>query len=273
MKSRSILIVVMAMTLLFASNMVWAGNLVIKGSTTVLPIAQKVVEAYMKQNPDVKITLEGGGSGNGIKALVDGTTDIANSSRFIKDKEVSLAVEKGRYPVPFAVAYDCIVPIVHPSNPLTNITLEQLKKIYMGEIRNWKEVGGSDTPVVVISRDTSSGTYEVWEEKILRGGRVFPGALLQASSGAVIQAVSKNKNAIGYDGIGYVNSEVKALKVENIAGSAETTLNGTYPISRALYMFTQGWPTGDTLKFINFVLHPQKGQKYVAEAGFVPLWQ
>jgi phosphate transport system substrate-binding protein len=273
MKSRNFVIAVMAMTLLFASNMVWAGNLVIKGSTTVLPIAQKVVEAYMKQNPDVKITLEGGGSGNGIKALVDGTTDIANSSRFIKDKEVSQAVEKGRYPVPFAVAYDCIVPIVHPSNPLTNITLEQLKKIYMGEIKNWKEMGGSDSPVVVISRDTSSGTYEVWEERVLQGGRVFPGALLQASSGAVIQAVSKNKNAIGYDGIGYLNAEVKALKVENIAGSAETTLNGTYPVSRALYMFTQGWPTGDTLKFINFVLHPQKGQKYVVEAGFVPLWQ
>jgi len=273
MKSRSFLIGVMAMTLFLASHMAWAGNLVIKGSTTVLPIAQKVVEAYMKQNPDVKITLEGGGSGNGMKALVDGTTDIANSSRFIKDKEVSQAVEKGRYPVPFAVAYDCIVPVVHPSNPLANITLEQLKKIYMGEIKNWKELGGSDNPVVVISRDTSSGTYEVWEERVLQGGRVFPGALLQASSGAVIQAVSKNKNAIGYDGIGYLNAEVKALKVENIAGSAETTLNGTYPISRALYMFTQGWPTGDTLKFINFVLHPQKGQKYVVEAGFVPLWQ
>ena len=174
MKSRNFVIAVMAMTLLFASNMVWAGNLVIKGSTTVLPIAQKVVEAYMKQNPDVKITLEGGGSGNGIKALVDGTTDIANSSRFIKDKEVSQAVEKGRYPVPFAVAYDCIVPVVHPSNPLTNITLEQLKKIYKGEIKNWKELGGPDSPVVVISRDTSSGTYEVWEEKVLQGGQGIP---------------------------------------------------------------------------------------------------
>jgi phosphate transport system substrate-binding protein len=273
MKSRGFLIATIAMTLFFASNVAWAGNLVIKGSTTVLPIAQKVAEAYMKQNPNVKITLEGGGSGNGIKALIDGTSDIANSSRFIKDKEVSLAVEKGRYPVPFAVAYDCIVPVVHPSNPLTTITLAQLKKIYMGQIKNWKEIGGSDSPVVVISRDTSSGTYEVWEEKVLEGGRVFPGALLQASSGAVIQAVSKNKNAIGYDGIGYVNSEVKALKVEDIAGTAETTLNGTYPVSRALYMFTQGWPKGDTLKFINFVLHPQKGQKYVAEARFVPLWQ
>ena len=189
----------------------WAGNLVIKGSTTVLPIAQKLAEAYMKQHPDVKISLEGGGSGNGIKALVDGSTDIANSSRFIKDKEVSLAVEKGRYPVPFAVAYDCIVPVVHPSNTLSNITLDQLARIYKGEVKNWKEIGGPDSPVVVISRDTSSGTYEVWEEKVLKRGLVFPGALLQASNGAIVQAVSKNKNAIGYIGIGYLNKEVKAL--------------------------------------------------------------
>jgi phosphate transport system substrate-binding protein len=257
---------------LLAANAGWAGNLVMKGSTTVLPVAQKLAEAYMKQHPDVKISLEGGGSGNGIKALVDGSTDIANSSRFIKDKEVSLAVEKGRYPVPFAVAYDCIVPVVHPSNTLKNITVDQLARIYKGEVKNWKEIGGPDNPMVVISRDTSSGTYEVWEEKILKGGLVYPGALLQASNGAIVQAVSKNKNAIGYVGIGYLNKEVKPLSVENIVGSAETTLNGTYPISRPLFMFTPGWPKGDTLNFINFVLHAQKGQKYVAEAGFVPLY-
>lgn len=272
MKIKWIASVAAAASLLIAGNPSWAGNLVIKGSTTVLPVAQKVAEAYMKQQPDVKISLEGGGSGNGIKALVDGSTDIANSSRFIKDKEVSMAVEKGRYPVPFAVAYDCIVPVVHPSNTMTNITLDQLAKIYKGEVKNWKEIGGPDSPVVVISRDTSSGTYEVWEEKVLKGGLVYPGALLQASNGAIVQAVSKNKNAIGYVGIGYLNKEVKALKVENVAGSAETTLNGTYPISRPLFMFTPGWPKGDTLNFINFMLHPQKGQKYVAEAGFVPMY-
>lgn len=250
----------------------WAGNLVIKGSTTVLPVAQKLIEAYMKQQPDVKISLEGGGSGNGIKAIVDGSTDIANTSRFIKDKEVSLAVGKGRYPVPFAVAYDCIVPVVHPGNTLKNITVDQLARIYKGEVKNWKEIGGPDNPVVVISRDTSSGTYEVWEEKVLKGELVYPGALLQASNGAIVQAISKNKNAIGYIGIGYLNKDVKSLSVENIFGSAETTLNGTYPISRPLFMFTPGWPKGDTLNFINFVLHPQKGQKYVSEAGFVPLY-
>jgi phosphate transport system substrate-binding protein len=257
---------------MFTVGTVWAGSLDIKGSTTVLPIAQKVAEAYMNQFPDVKISISGGGSGNGIKALIDGSTDIADSSRFIKDKEVALAVEKGRYPVPFAVAYDCIVPVVHPTNAVNDLTLDQLKAIYKGEIKNWKAVGGPDRSIVVISRDTSSGTYEVWEEKVMKKERVYPGALLQASNGAVVQAVSNNKNAVGYIGLGYINSSVKAVTVNNIKGSAESTLNGTYPISRALYMFTNGWPTGDTANFINFMLHPQKGQKYVKEAGFVPLY-
>ncbi|MDO9567471.1 MAG: phosphate ABC transporter substrate-binding protein [Candidatus Desulfaltia sp.] len=272
MKSRTLLISVIALTICFTANLVWAGNMVIKGSTTVLPIAQKVAEIYMKDNPDVKISISGGGSGNGIKALIDGSTDIADSSRFIKQKEVELAVEKGRYPVPFAVAYDCIVPVVHPSNNIMNLTMAQLKDIYMGKIKNWKEIGGPDRPVVVISRDTSSGTYEVWHNKIMKKERVFPRALLQASNGAIVQAIAKNKNAIGYIGLGYMTGSVKALRVNNIEGSAETTLNGTYPISRPLYMFTVGWPKGDTLNFINFLVHPEKGQKYVSEARYVPLY-
>ena len=272
MKFKSIAIIILALALCFTASAVWAGKIVIKGSTTVLPIAQKVAEAYMKQNPDVKISISGGGSGNGIKALIDGSTDIADSSRFIKPKEVKLAVEKGRYPVPFAVAYDCIVPVVHSSNNLKGITMAQLKDIYMGKIKNWKKIGGPDRPVVVISRDTSSGTYEVWHKKVMKKERVFPGALLQASNGAIVQAISKNKNAIGYIGLGYMTDSVKALSVNNIMGSAETTLNGTYPVSRPLYMFTPGWPKGDVLKFINFVMNPEKGQKYVSDAGYVPLY-
>lgn len=258
--------------LCLTANFAWAGNIVIKGSTTVLPIAQKVAEAYMKQNPDVKISISGGGSGNGIKAIIDGSTDIADASRFIKDKEVKLAMEKGRYPVPFAVAYDCIIPIVHTSNTLTNISINSLKAVYKGEIKNWKELGGPDRSIVVISRDTSSGTYEVWNEKVMEKERVFPGALLQASNGAIVQAVSKNKNAIGYIGLGYLSESVKDLSINNIKGSEETTLNGTFPVSRPLYMFTNNWPKEDILNFINFVIHPQKGQKYVKEAGFVPLY-
>ena len=272
MKSKGFSVVTFAAALCLTASFAYADKIVIKGSTTVLPIAQKVAEAYMKQNPDVKISISGGGSGNGIKALIDGSTDIADSSRFIKDKEVKLAVGKGRYPVPFAVAYDCIVPVVHPSNSVMNITMQQLKAIYKGEIKNWKEIGGPDRPIVVISRDTSSGTYEVWAKKVMKKERVFPGALLQASNGVIVQAVSKNKNAIGYIGIGYMSKSVKALMVNRVKGSVETTLNGTFPISRPLFMFTPGWPKDDVLKFINFVIHPEKGQKYVRDAGFVPLY-
>jgi phosphate transport system substrate-binding protein len=226
----------------------------------------------MKENPEVSISLSGGGSGNGIKAIIDGTTDIADSSRFIKGKEVKLAVEKGVYPVPFRVAYDCIVPVVHPSNPIKDISMDQLKALYKGEIKNWKDVGGIDKKVVVISRDTSSGTYEVWNKKVMKKDRVYPGALLQASNGAVAQAVAKNKYAIGYIGLGYLNKDVKALSISGIVGSEETTLDGTFPISRPLFMFTQGWPEGETVKFLNYVLHPAKGQKLVGEAGYVPLY-
>ena len=272
MKIKSLFVFLMVSAFCLMTNLALAENLVVKGSTTVLPIAQKMAEEYMKQTPDVKISISGGGSGNGIKALIDGSTDIANSSRFIKGKEVKLAVERDIYPVPFAIAYDCIVPVVHPTNTLKNITLDQLKDIYMGNIRNWKEIGGPDRPIVVVSRDTSSGTYEVWEKKVMKKERVFPGALLQASNGAVAQAVAKNKNAVGYIGIGYLNADVKGLSVNSIKGSVESTLNGTYPISRPLYMFTPGWPKGETLNFINFVMHPEKGQKYVGEAGYVPLF-
>jgi phosphate transport system substrate-binding protein len=266
-------LVVAVCTLLFlVAGSAHAGNLTINGSTTVLPITQKAAEAYMKVDPSVKISVSGGGSGNGIKALIDGTTDIADSSRFIKMEEVKAAVEKGIYPVPFGIAYDSIIPVVHPTNSVKNLTVDQLKAIYTGEVKNWKEVGGPDKELVIISRDTSSGTYEVWEEKILKGARVTPGALLQASNGAVVQAVSKNKYAIGYIGLGYVNKSVKPLTVNGIKGSEKTTLDGTYPLSRALYMFTNGWPKGDVLKFINFILNPHQGQRYVKEAGFVPLF-
>jgi len=272
MKIEGLIVTTVIAVMFFTVNLALAGNIVITGSTTVLPVAQKVAEAYMSQNPDVKISISGGGSGEGIKALIDGTTNIADSSRFIKDSEIKQAVDKGRYPVPFAVAYDCIIPVVHTSNTVMNLTIQQLKGIYKGEIKNWKEVGGQDKPIVVISRDTSSGTYEVWEDKVMNKERVSPAVLLQASNGAVVQAVSSNQNAIGYIGIGYVNSSVKTVMVNRVKGSEETALNGSFPITRALYMFTSGWPTGDTLNFINFVVHPQKGQKYVREEGFVPLY-
>jgi len=272
MKKLFNLTAIVAIALMLCATTAAAGNLVIKGSTTVLPISQLAVEAYMKANPDVNISLSGGGSSNGIKAIIDGSTDIANASRFIKDKEVALAHEKGVYPVPFAVAYDSIIPVVHPSNNLSEITLAQLKDIYMGKVKNFKEIGGPDLKIVICSRDTSSGTYETWEGKVMNKERVTPAAQVMASNGAIVQAVSSNKYAIGYIGIGYLNANVKPLKVDGVEGTKESTLNGTFPISRPLFMFTNGWPTGDTLNFVNYMLHPEKGQKMVAESGYVPLY-
>jgi phosphate transport system substrate-binding protein len=265
-----------ALTLIFmllASGAASAqGRIVIKGSTTVLPIAQAAAEAFMKKNPGVNISISGGGSGDGIKALIDKSTDIADSSREMKPEEVSLAKSKGVNPVANKVAIDAIVPIVHPSNPVSNLTIEQLSLIYQGKIRNWKEVGGENRQIIVVSRDTSSGTYESWEQKVLHGAKVTPRAQLQASNGAIVQVVAKNKFAIGYIGLGYVNQTVKPVTVNGIRGNEESTLNGTYPISRPLFMFTRGWPAGDALNFINYVMLPQKGQKLVKEAGFVPLY-
>lgn len=247
-----------------------AETVVIKGSTTVLPIAQAAAEAFMKKRPDINISLSGGGSGDGIKALIDKSTDIANSSRDMKPEEVKLARERGVDPAAHRVAIDAIVPIVHPTNPITDLTIEQLSLIYQGKITNWKEVGGADKKIVVISRDTSSGTYETWEQKVLHKAKVTPRAQLQASNGAIVQAVSKNKYAVGYIGIGYLNKAVKGLKVAGVQASAQTALSGQYPIARPLFMFTNGQPKGATAEYIKFLLSPE-GQKIVKKEGFVPL--
>lgn len=268
MRIKSFLMAAMMVALLAAPG--FAENIVVNGSTTVLPIMQKAVEAYMAKNPGVEFSVSGTGSGNGIKALIDGTTDIAMASRFIKDKEVKAASEKDIYPVPFVVGIDALVPIVHPSNSVDNLTLEQMKKIYMGEITNWKEVGGPDKKIVVISRDSSSGTYETWEKIVMSKERVFPGALLQASNGAVVQAVSKNPNAIGYIGYGYLDDSIKQIAADDVMGGPDTLAK--YKISRDLYVFTNGWPKGEVKSFIMWLMNPNKGQKYVDEAGYMRLW-
>jgi phosphate transport system substrate-binding protein len=235
----------------------------------VLPVVQKIAEAYM-QEKNVSVSLSGGGSGNGIKAIIDDTTDIAMASRFIKDKEVELAGTKKVYPVPFRIALDCIVPVVHPANPVADLTVNQLQAIYKGEITNWQEVGGKNEKIVVVSRDSSSGTYEVWGELVLKGDRVLPAAITVASNGAAVQTVSQTKGAIGYIGLAYLNDSLKQVKVEGVMGTEATTLSGQYAISRGLFLFTNGWPEGTILDFINYVFSA-KGQKLVQFAGSVPV--
>ena len=247
-----------------------AESIVIKGSTTVLPIAQGTLEAYMKKNPGVQISLSGGGSGEGIKALIDKTTDIATSSREIKKEEIELAKTKGINPVANVVASDALTPVVHPKNKVTNLSIDQLSQIYQGKITNWKEVGGTDLQIVVISRDSSSGTFESWDHFIMKKAKVTPKAQMLASNGAIVTAIAKNRYAIGYLGIGYVNKSVKPLQVNGITASIQTALSKEYPLSRELYMYTDGEPKGEVAKFIAFVKSAE-GQKIVAKEGFVPL--
>ena len=253
------------------SGVTFAGSsIVIKGSTTVLPIAQGTLEAFMKKHPEVQISLSGGGSGEGIKALIDKTTDIATSSREIKKEEIDLAKTKGVNPVANVVANDAIVPVVHPKNKVKNLSIDQLSQIYQGKITNWKEVGGEDLKIVVISRDSSSGTFESWDHFVMKKAKVAPQAQMLASNGAIVTAIAKNRYAIGYLGIGYVNKSLKPLQVNGITASIATALSKEYPMSRELYMYTDGDATGNVAKYIAFVKSAE-GQKIVVKEGFVPL--
>ncbi len=256
--------------LLVGTGAAFAESIVIKGSTTVLPIAQVTLEAYMKANPGVNISLSGGGSGEGVKALIDKSTNIANSSREIKKEEIALAKSRGVNPVETIVAVDAIVPIVNPKNKVRNLSIDQLSQIYQGKITNWKEVGGDNLQIVVVSRDSSSGTFEAWAEMVLHKAKVTPRAQMQASNGAIVQAVSKNKYAIGYIGLGYMNKAVSPLTVNGVQATAKTAISREFPIARPLYMYTNGKPSGETAKFIQFILSPA-GQRLVAKAGYVPL--
>lgn len=268
---RIVLASLLAQACLLPARAEAADEIVINGSTTVLPIMQKVSESYMAANPNVHIALSGGGSGNGIKALLDGLADVAMSSRDIKPSEKELAAKKGVQPVRTAVAIDALVPVVNPKNAVAALSLAQLKDIYTGKIANWKEVGGADAPIVVVSRDTSSGTYETWESLVMKKAKVMPRALLQASNGAVEQAVATNPNAIGYVGLGYLAPSIKGLRIGAVAASADTALSGEWPLSRELYVFTNGEPAGAAGALVRYLLDPAKGQKAVREVGFVPL--
>ncbi|ANZ45373.1 PstS family phosphate ABC transporter substrate-binding protein [Cloacibacillus porcorum] len=270
---RKLVTAFIALVVLSAATMAMAAPIVMDGSTTVLPFGQAAVEQFMKENAGVKFSVSGTGTGNGFKSLADGSAQIANASRFIKDSEIKSCMDKNVYPVPFAVALDCIVPIVHKDNPVKGLSHAQLKDIYSGKVTNWKEVGGADAPIVVVGRDTSSGTYGTWQEMIMDKGekiRVTPKAQVASSSGAMLSSVSKNKNAIGYEGMGYVNKTVKGLQVDGVSATAATARSGKYPLSRYLYMFTNGWPKGEVLDFIMY-MQSDAGQKIVNGTGFVSL--
>lgn len=255
----------------FAGYAAEKGKVVIKGSTTVLPITMKAIEAFKSIKPEISISVEGSGSGNGIKAILDGTCDIANSSREMKPEEKAKAKSSNIKIKEITAAYDMIVPVIHPSNRIQNLTKEQLKQIFDGTITNWKQVGGDDMKIVVVSRDSSSGTYEYWNEDIMKKTDVRKDSLMQASNGAVINTVANNKKAIGYVGFGYLDSSVKGIDVNGIKADIKNGKTGKYPISRKLFMYVNEKNySAETKTFINYILS-KDGQKIVSEAGFIPL--
>ena len=253
-----------------------------KGSDTIVNLALAWAEKYQTDHPDVRISVTGGGSGTGIAALINGSADIANASRKIKEEEMAEARANGIEPLEHIIARDAIAVIVHPDNPVNELTLQQISDIYSGKISNWSEVGGEDRPIVRLSRETNSGTHVYFLETVLRLGNkedktLFSmDTLLLPSSEGIISEVRQNPNAIGYDGLGYVPHDVKKIAIAKSAGepyvlpSVETVNDKSYPIARDLYMYTAGEPTGIIKAYLDWILSPE-AQKIVLDLGFVPI--
>jgi phosphate transport system substrate-binding protein len=270
---KTLFVLLVSLFLLFNVTPIQAAEkIVIDGSTTVGPITKAFAEYYMSINKDVNITVSESGSGNGAKSLINGVCDIADMSRFMKDKEFTAAVEKGIFPTFHVVALDGLPILVHPSNPVSALTIEQVRDIYLGKITNWKDVGGPDKKIVMVSRDTNSGTYETFEGKVMNKEKITQGCEYVGSNGAVRARVQSTPTAIGYAGLGFVDKTVKALSINGVYPSKKTVISGKYPIARPLYMVTNGYPKmgSHVYQFITLYLSP-KGQEMVERIGFVPV--
>jgi phosphate transport system substrate-binding protein len=267
---KNMVIAGLVISVLFLTGAAFAEDLRIDGSTTVLPIAQRAAEVFMQKNPGVKVFVTGSGSGTGIKALIDGTTMLATSSREVKESEIERGKAKGVNITEHKIALDGVIAVVHPANRVSNVTMEQLKNIYDGNTKSWKDLGGPDRPIAVVSRDTSSGTYEIWQEKVLGKDKLRPDALLVASNGQMVQTVAQNPYAIGYIGIGYLDKSVKELEINRMAPTEKSVRDFTWPIARYLYIYSNGKPTGVAAKFIDFLLS-KEGQNVVKEEKYVTL--
>ena len=243
-------------------------------------VALAWAEVYMHLHPEMRISVTGGGSGTGIAAMINGTVNIANASREMKREEVAAAQTNGIKPVEFVVARDAIAVVANLSNPVNGLTLEQISDIYAGKITNWRQVGGENRPIVLLSRESNSGTYVYFLENVVRMGKksdllFSPDTLLMPSSEGISVEVRQNPNAVGYDGLGYVTSDQKVLAVAkdaqspHVLPSVKTVNDGSYPISRPLYMYTAGEPAGQVKTYMEWVLGD--GQTLVTKLGFVPL--
>jgi phosphate transport system substrate-binding protein len=247
-------------------------KLQIEGSTTVGPIADAFAEAFMAMRKDVSITVKKTGSGDGAAALVDSRCDIATMSRFMKAKEFKKAVEKDVFPIAHVVAMDGVCVIVHPSNSVEALTRDQVRSIYKGEITNWKELGGPDLPIVAISRDTSSGTYETFHKLVMKKEKMAEGVEYVNSNPQAHARVKTTVGAVGYVGLGFVDKNVKALKIDKVSPTRQTIATGVYSVSRPLFLFTNGYPKLGSVVHAFCTFHlTERGQEIVEAKGFVPV--
>lgn len=252
-----------------------ATTITIKGSDTLVRLGQRWAEEYMKHNENVVIQVSGGGSGTGIAALINGTTDICEASRKMKEKEYKQAAENGVEPFRVSVALDGIAVFVHESNQVDSLTLEDLKAIYIGDVTNWKEFGGPDKRIILYGRENNSGTYAFFKEHVMDKMDFAPETQTLPGTAAVVNAVSKDENGIGYGGLAWATgvkfvAVAKDEEAEYVEPTVETVSSGTYPISRELYWFFNGKPTGELQKLVNWALSEQ-GQKIAEEIDYVPL--
>jgi len=254
----------------------------IKGSDTMVNLGQAWAEKYMEENPGDFVAVTGGGSGTGLSSLISGSCDIAMSSRNIKDKEIALAKQMNITPFEIKVALDGLAVVISPANPVNKLTLDQLSGIFTGRISNWKEVGGKDERIVILSREVNSGTHVYFKEHVLRKGdpnskeEFASSALMLSSSQAIADEVAGNSAAIGYYGMGYISSKQRTIAVakddksEYVDPSMENVLSGKYPISRPLFLYTHNQPQGLIKKFVDYVLS-KEGQEIVVKTDFVPI--
>jgi len=253
-----------------------------KGSDTIVNLALAWAETYQLVDPQVRIAVTGGGSGTGITALVNGTIDIANASRQIKDEELRAAHANAIEVRELVIALDAIAIVVHPDNPVERLTLQQISDIYSGKITNWREVGGEDRPIVLLSRETNSGTHVYFLEEVVRLGQAddttlfSPDTLLLPSSEGISAEVRQNPNAIGYDGLGYVTPDMKTVDVGLSPGgpfwspTVETVNAGQYPIARELYMYSTATASDAITTYLEWILSPE-AQRIVLDLGFIPV--
>ncbi|MDD5437109.1 MAG: phosphate ABC transporter substrate-binding protein [Candidatus Omnitrophica bacterium] len=277
------LLLFLAVITFAASSFAAAKNSIqVKGSDTMVNLGQAWAEKYMETNPGDFVAVTGGGSGTGFSSLISGTCDIAMSSRNIKEKEMALAKGKGINPNEIKVALDGLAVVVNPKNPVSKLTTAQLAGIFTGRIKNWKELGGNDGRIVLLSREVNSGTHVYFKEHVLRENNpnsreeFSPAALMLSSSQAIADEVAGNPDAIGYYGMGYISNKQKPVMVagdeksEYEAPTIENVISGKYPISRPLFIYTNGQPQGLVKKFVDFCLS-KEGQEIVLATDFVPI--